>query len=149
MELPFPPWLLWSAVGMATAVAVTVVAVGLGRLGRRPPVAPDLDYLPPASSAKIPIPSGKAAKPAPFMPPPTPLAADPTTDEHRANFRRAGNPVLILVADPDDPRRPFQAWVVDRSRQGLRLAAQKAVEIDRVYNVRPVNAPPAAPWTPL
>jgi hypothetical protein len=85
------------------------------------------------------------------MPPPTPLAGDPPAEggEHRANYRRVGNPVLVLLTDVEEGGRPFQAWVVDRSRHGLRLAAQKPAEVGHVYNVRPVQAPPAVPWTPL
>jgi hypothetical protein len=93
--------------------------------------------------------TGRALKPTAFMLPPTAMAADPAAVEHRLSYRRPGNPVLVLVTGADEPDQMFQAWVVDRSRRGLRLAAQRAVQVGRLYAVRPVNAPPAAPWTNL
>ena len=38
---------------------------------------------------------------------------------------------------------------MDRSRDGLRLAVERALKVGNVYTVRPVQAPPATPWTAL
>jgi hypothetical protein len=91
-----------------------------------------------------------AATRMPAIAPPAPLAAAPTEGpEQRIDFRRPGNPVLVLVADADDQRAPWNAWVVDRSRRGLRLAVEQPLTVGHVYTVRPVQAPPATPWTAL
>jgi hypothetical protein len=139
MDRPFPMWVVWLVAAVAAA-AIVLVVVGLARRGRR--AAPrDLE--------RVSATTGRALKPNAFMPPPATLAADPAVVEHRVNYRRPGNPVLVLVHGADEPDQMFQAWVVDRSRRGLRLAAQRAVQVGRLYAVRPVNAPPAAPWTNL
>jgi hypothetical protein len=53
------------------------------------------------------------------------------------------------VADDDQQREPWNAWVVDRSRHGVRLAVERPMKIGNVYTVRPAQAPPATPWTTL
>jgi hypothetical protein len=82
------------------------------------------------------------------MPPPAPIASPPTDPnaENRATFRRAGNAVLVQVADADPQRKPISAWVIDRSRQGLRLVVEYQLPLGGMYSVRPVQAPPATPW---
>lgn len=84
----------------------------------------------------------------PLMPPPAPIAsALPDRDnENRAMFRRAGNATVIQVADDNERHRPFDAWVIDRSRHGLRFAADRALTVGQKYAVRPVQATPATPW---
>jgi hypothetical protein len=140
MDPPFPTWVLWLlAVAVAAAVVLAIVIALLRRWRRVKPR--ELEH--------VKATTGRAFKPAAFIPPPTTLAADPAVVEHRAMYRRPGNPVLVLVTGADEPDQMFQAWVVDRSRRGLRLAAQRAVQVGRLYAVRPVNAPPAAPWTNL
>src|SRR5262249_30661043 len=129
-------WLVGTAV--ATAIAILVVIRILRRSRRALPR--DLERV----SA-----TGRSNKPAAFMPPPTAMAADPAAVENRVSYRRPGNPVLVFVHGADEPNQMFQAWVVDRSRRGLRLAAQRAVQVGRLYAVRPVNAPTEAPWTTL
>jgi hypothetical protein len=140
MDRPFPTWVLWLVAAVGVAAIGLAVVIGLVRRGRRT-TPRDLERV----SATI----GRFSKPVAFMPPPTTLAADPTAVEHRVSYRRPGNPVLVLVHGADEPNQMFQAWVVDRSRRGLRLAAERAVQVGRLYAVRPVNAPPAAPWTNL
>lgn len=85
----------------------------------------------------------------PFMPPPAPMAAPPDNRgaDKRAHYRRIGNSVMILVADDDETQPPFNAWVIDRSRQGLRIAAERELKSGRKFTVRPVQAPPTTPWS--
>src|SRR5262245_10886748 len=140
MDRPFPTWVLWLVATAVATALVLVVAIRMLRRRRRP-LPRDLE--------RVTATTGRANKPAAFMPPPTAMAADPAAVENRVSYRRPGNPVLVLVTGADEPDQMFQAWVVDRSRRGLRLAAQRAVQVGRLYAVRPVNAPPAAPWTNL
>jgi hypothetical protein len=140
MDRPFPTWVLWlGAALLGVAIALGVV-IGLLRRGRRG-ISRDLE--------RVSVTTGRMTKPVAFMPPPSALAAEPAVVEHRVSYRRPGNPVLVLVHGADERNQMFQAWVVDRSRRGLRLAAERAVQVGRLYAVRPVNAPPAAPWTNL
>jgi hypothetical protein len=140
MDRPFPTWVLWlGAALLGVAIALGVV-IGLLRRGRRG-ISHDLE--------RVSVTTGRMTKPVAFMPPPSALAAEPAVVEHRVSYRRPGNPVLVLVHGADERNQMFQAWVVDRSRRGLRLAAERAVQVGRLYAVRPVNAPPAAPWTNL
>src|SRR5437763_1894519 len=140
MDGPFPTWVLWAFAGTAAAAGTIVYLVGVirrRRFGRHPELERFSALKDRTGTA------GRESKPPAFMPPPAALAADPSAVDHRVNYRRPGNPVLVLIADADEPDRMFQAWVVDRSRRGLRLAVQHAVQVGRTYTVRPVNAPPA------
>jgi hypothetical protein len=140
MDRPSPTLLLWLGAALLVAAIAIAVVFGLLRRSRRG-VLRDLE--------RVSATTGRITKPVAFMPAPTTLAAEPAVVENRTNYRRPGNPVLVLVHGADGPNQVFQAWVVDRSRRGLRLAAQRAVQVGRLYAVRPVNAPPAAPWTNL
>lgn len=140
MDRPFPTWILWLIAAVAMTAIGFAVVIALVRRGRRAT---------PRELERVSATAGRPFKPAPFMPPPSTLAADPAVLEHRASYRRPGNPVLVFVHGADEPDQMFQAWVVDRSRRGLRLAAQRAVQVGRLYAVRPLNAPPGAPWTNL
>jgi hypothetical protein len=139
-----PPWMLWTAVVLVASAAGGLL-VGMWRARRlRPPPIPALTFQPPPPAG-----SGRTPKAPAFMPAPAPLAPALAADqaEQRAAFRRAGNPVPVLVADADDHRRPIDAWVIDRSRHGLQLAAERELAVGQVYTVRPTQAPPATPWT--
>ncbi|HEY1375184.1 MAG TPA: PilZ domain-containing protein [Gemmataceae bacterium] len=145
MTLPFdlPPWMLWAAAGLGGCAAVSLVGGAWRARRRRPPPAPKIAFQP--------LPGAAAAGKAPAFAPPAPLADAAPDDgpEQRTDFRRPGNPVLLLVADADDRRPPWHAWVVDRSRHGLRLAVERPLAVGRVYTVRPAQAPAATPWTAL
>jgi hypothetical protein len=95
--------------------------------------------------------SSRTAQVPAFMPAPAPLAPALAQgqSEQRIDYRRAGNPVLALVADADTNRRPWNAWVIDRSRRGLRLAVEQELKVGAVYAVRPTQAPPATPWSAI
>jgi hypothetical protein len=140
MDRPIPTWVLWLGAAMMAAAIALAVIVWLLRRGRRG-VPRDLERVSPTT--------GRTTKPVAFMPAPTAMAADPAVVDNRVAYRRPGNPVLVVVHGADEPNQMFQAWVVDRSRRGLRLAAQRAAQVGRLYAVRPVNAPPGAPWTNL
>jgi hypothetical protein len=152
VTLPFdlPTWLLWTAIGVAGG-AVLGLAGGAWRARRRPSATlPEFTFQTLPSAAVQDGVAGRRARPPAFAPP-APLAAVAPADgpEQRSDFRRPGNPVLVLVADADDQRRPWNAWVADRSRRGLRLAVERPLTVGRVYTVRPVQAPPTTPWTAL
>jgi hypothetical protein len=78
----------------------------------------------------------------------SPLAARPVDSdaENRAAFRRVGNAVPILVAEMGSQRAPVEAWVIDRSRRGLRLALNQGLPVGSRFSVRPAQAPPTMSW---
>ncbi len=154
MPLDYSPplWLLWTAVTLGAAAAGVVVATR-GTRRRSAPVADiTIQALPGTKSLLHPAAgSGRAAKPPAFLPAPAPLASPPAADgqDQRTTYRRVGNAVLVTLADPDGRQPPRHAWVIDRSRHGLRLASEQRLAIGQVYLVRPAEAPPATPWTAL
>src|SRR5947209_18239469 len=107
-DVTLPPWMLWTAAGLAAAAAVGLAAgAWLAYRRRRPTVAP-LNFQPLSSTSVImpqpPGGSGRSPKPPAFMPAPAPLAPALSADqsEQRATYRRAGNAVLVFITDPDD-----------------------------------------------
>ena len=157
-DVTLPPWMLWTAVSLFVGALLGLVVGVRQTRRRRPPAVPSLTFQalpgpstlpdPPPSSGRLPKPLSSARHPKPpaFMPAPAPLASAPadSQSEKRTSFRRPGNPVLALVAAAD--HRPLNAWVIDRSRHGLRLATEQPLTVGQVYSVRPIQAPPAAPW---
>jgi hypothetical protein len=148
-DLTFPPWVLWTA-GALAAIAAAGFLAGTRRR-RQPALRPTIRFQPlpaPPKAFAPPMASGRMPRPAAFMPAPAPLADSPAADdtEKRANYRRAGNPILVTVAAAGDHRNPWSAWVIDRSRQGVRLASERPMTVGETYDLRPVQAPPAAPW---
>jgi hypothetical protein len=148
--------MLWTALTLCASAALGLIAGSLrARRRRYPIVTPTLTFQPLPSSVHLPLPpppgSSRTAQPAGFIPAPAPLAPTLTAGQHeqRADYRRAGNPVLVLVADADTQRRPWNAWVIDRSRRGLRLAMDHKPALGQVYTVRPAQAPPATPWSAI
>lgn len=148
-DLPFPPWALWTAGALAAVAAAGFLGGALRR--RRSNLHPVIRFQPlpaPPKAFAPPMASGRLPKPVAFMPAPAPLSDAPTgaTADKRASYRRAGNPVLVTVSPAGDHRNPWSAWVIDRSRQGVRLASERPLTVGETYDVRPVQAPPAAPW---
>ena len=144
LPLDLPPWMLWMAAGLAGSAVIGLVGSIRGR--RRLSVNPAITIEPLAGSPVVKS-AARLAK-APALTRPAPLAAAPADGaEQRAEFRRSGNPVLIHIADEDHQRVPWNAWVVDRSRLGLRLAVERPLKAGAVYTVRPIEAAPATPWT--
>ncbi|MCI0455652.1 MAG: PilZ domain-containing protein [Gemmataceae bacterium] len=70
-----------------------------------------------------------------------------SASEQRSSHRRTGNPVEILIRQPDSRSKPVRGWVLDRSLHGLGLAmAEQRFGPGSVLEVRPANAPAVAPW---
>jgi hypothetical protein len=117
---------LWLAVGSGLTVLLTFLF--LGRRGRLtgPVVMPQ-------------NPSGSADWENP------PAAR---TDERRRAIRRGGLPTPILVIDPKAGRRAkaSEAYVLDRSTGGLRLALEKPVGVGTTLLAKPGNAPEGFEW---
>ena len=144
------PWLAWTAGGLAGLIVVGAIALWLRR--RPTAIVPEVTLkIQAVGGPRSQGATGSTIRERPFMPPPAPIAAPPTDPqaEQRATFRRVGNSVLIQVADEDSHHRPVNAWVIDRSRQGLRLAVEKELPIGGLFTVRAMNAPPATPWCPV
>jgi hypothetical protein len=86
--------------------------------------------------------------------PPSPSGPQPEFDpfvqgsatEQRKAYRRAGNPIEVLLRTPGTGQEPKRGWVVNRSTGGLRLDVDQLVEEESVLEVRPSNAPPITPW---
>jgi len=151
VSLPFdlPPWMLWTAAGAVGCAVLGVV--GGGRRGPAKAAGRQADFIrAPGRSDGC---DGRDFRAEQRRPPPShppaPLADAPIDVEKRSHFRRPGNPILVLVADEDQRRQPWTAWVVDRSRHGLRLAVERPLKVGAVYTVRPNHAPPTTPWSAL
>lgn len=68
-------------------------------------------------------------------------------DERRRAIRRAGLPTPIIVIDPKARRaKPMEAYVLDRSTGGLRLALEKPQPVGIQLLGRPSNAPEDFAW---
>jgi len=69
-------------------------------------------------------------------------------DERRRSIRRTGLPTPILVVEAKAGRSGYavEAYVLDRSSGGLRLAMEKPYGVGSVLMARPGNAPDGFPW---
>ena len=67
-------------------------------------------------------------------------------DERRRSMRRTGMPTPILVVDAKGGRRAWDAYVLDRSSGGLRLALEKPCTVGSILLARPSNAPEGFEW---
>jgi hypothetical protein len=124
----------WAGFGSALVVVVVLRAIwwAIGKLTTRP----EPDLTPPPIKAASPPPE-QADNWEFGLPPPEP-------HERRNQLRRGGNPVPVLYRGPD--AQPVQAYVLDRSRGGLRLLVPRAVEVGTRVKVRAPNAPTDIPW---
>jgi hypothetical protein len=68
--------------------------------------------------------------------------------DRRRSFRRAGNPVPLLLVGLDGNRR-FEGRVLDRSRDGLRVESPRPARVDSVLIVRACQAPDDVLWVPI
>jgi hypothetical protein len=84
---------------------------------------------------------------------PPPAERDPfvqgSTSERRVAHRRPGNLVAVRVTDAERQTPPVDGWVADRSVGGLCLRLDAPVGVGSLVNVRPRNAAPVIPWTPV
>ena len=77
------------------------------------------------------------------------LRRSPPPPERRLSLRRPGNPVRVQVVGVDASQKPWEAWVVDRSSGGLRLAVPKPVAVGARLQVRTMHDPACSPWVQL
>lgn len=79
---------------------------------------------------------------------PHPLARH---DERRRSIRRGGLPTPILVVDAKGGKRAkaTEAYVLDRSTGGLRLAMERAFPAGSSLLAKPGNAPDGFEWVKL
>lgn len=147
-ELTIPLWMWWAAGGLAGFAIAVPAFTWIRDRARNRKLEIDFQFDPAGGPRSIGMPTSSLAGGKPFMPPPAPIAASQshTGVEQRAAFRRVGNAVLILIADKDGQSKPRQAWVIDRSRRGLRIAVETDLAVGSFHAVRPVNAPPTMPW---
>jgi len=121
---------LWLAVGAGLAVILAFLFFGRRRdpARFRSPVVPPHT---PASSADWETSSASAR-----------------ADERRRAIRRGGLPTPILIVDPKASRRAkaMEAYVLDRSTGGLRLALEKPVNVGGTLLAKPGNAPDGFEW---
>src|SRR5688572_14114000 len=68
--------------------------------------------------------------------------------DRRRSFRRAGNPVAVLLVGLDGNRR-FEGRIFDRSRGGIRVESPRPAPVDSYLLVRPCQAPADLPWVPV
>jgi hypothetical protein len=122
---------LWLALG--AGLVVILVFLILGRRGRK-------------FDGPVVLPSSAAASP--DWEAPHPLARH---DERRRSIRRGGLPTPILVVDSKGGKRAkaTEAYVLDRSTGGLRLALERAFPAGSTLLAKPGNAPEGFEWVKL
>ncbi len=84
-----------------------------------------------------------------FLPPTNWNSAVRRSDEKRRSVRRGGVPTPITVVDPSQNRRPLDAYVLDRSTGGIRIAVQKPLPVGASVQVRPHHSTDDVPWIPV
>lgn len=93
---------------------------------------------------------GPVIEPSPDLLANLPVAAAARHDERRRAIRRAGLPTPILVVDPNSRRRkPAEAYVLDRSTGGLRLAMESPHPMGTRLQAKPSNAPSDFVWVEM
>lgn len=72
-------------------------------------------------------------------------------DERRRAIRRGGLPTPIIVVDPKQGKKAksYEAYVLDRSTGGLRLALERPFPIGSTLMGRPSNAPDGFDWVKM
>lgn len=123
---------LWLAVGAGLFVLLLFLFLGRKRHGFRRPVV-----LPSAPSGM-----GSADWESP---------ATARHDERRRAIRRGGLPTPILVVDSRGGKRAkaSEAYVLDRSTGGLRLAMERPIPVGSTLLAKPGNAPDGFEWVKL
>lgn len=118
---------LWLAIGVGLAVMMTLLLIGRrSRRSQGPVVLPavfgSLDWESPLPAARH--------------------------DERRRSIRRGGLPTPLHIVDSKAGRRArvIDAYVLDRSTGGLRIAMEKPVAIGSTMLAKPSNAPEGFAW---
>jgi hypothetical protein len=121
---------LWLALGAGLVVILTFLFLGRRKRFRGPVV----------------LPSDPSASPDWEALPP--LARH---DERRRSIRRGGLPTPILIVDAKGGRRAkaTEAYVLDRSTGGLRLALERGFPVGTAMLAKPGNAPDGFAWVKL
>lgn len=121
---------LWLALGAGLVVILVFLILGRRKKHGGPVV----------------LPSGPTASP--DWEAPHPLARH---DERRRSIRRGGLPTPILVVDSKGGKRAkaTEAYVLDRSTGGLRLALERAFPAGSLLLAKPGNAPEGFEWVKL
>ena len=119
---------LWLAVGSGLLVIIVLLFVSRRSRRVRGPVV---------------LPSGPGGSPDWDGP-----LASARHDERRRAIRRGGLPTPILIVDAKAGRkaRATEAYVLDRSTGGLRLALEAPVQIGSALLTKPSNAPEGFEW---
>ncbi len=79
-----------------------------------------------------------------------PPTAQARHDERRRAIRRAGMPTPVLVLDPRARKaKPVEAYVLDRSTGGLRLAVAAPQPVGTQLKAKPSNAPDTFDWVTM
>jgi len=118
---------LWFALGVGLAVVMSFLFIGRrSRRNRGPVVLPHVAGSPDWENA---FPAARH-------------------DERRRSIRRGGLPTPILIVDSKGGRRARaeEAYVLDRSTGGLRLATEKPVSVGSTMLAKPGNAPEGFEW---
>ena len=113
---------VWVALGAGFAVVLAFLL--LGRRQRR------------AAAIVVSAPADADVNPADVWLPPSKRA-----DERRRSTRRSGVPTPVRITDPQRPKKAFEAFVLDRSTGGLRVASEKPFPSGSNLLIRPSNAP--------
>lgn len=127
MDRTFSDPALWLALAAGLAVIMTFLFIGRRSRQNHGPI-----ILPPISGA-------------PDWEGPFPTVRH---DERRRSIRRGGLPTPILIVDSKGGRRAraSEAYVLDRSTGGLRLATEKSVAVGSTMLAKPGNAPEGFDW---
>ncbi len=72
-------------------------------------------------------------------------------DERRRSIRRGGLPTPIIVIDSKGGKKAkaSEAYVLDRSTGGLRLALERPVQVGSLLLAKPGNAPEGFQWVKI
>src|SRR5262249_42404885 len=69
--------------------------------------------------------------------------------DRRQQPRRGGDHVPVLLSDAPAQANPFEAWVVDRSAEGLCIRVDRALAAGTILSVRASQAREKVPWVQL
>jgi hypothetical protein len=71
----------------------------------------------------------------------------PSSQTERRAWPRRRNRYRVFLADSDESQtKPHDAWIVDRSPGGLRLAIAQEIETGTILRIRPIAAPANMDW---
>ncbi len=70
-------------------------------------------------------------------------------DERRRSVRRSGMPTAIHLLDISRSKKPQEAFVLDRSTGGVRIAVSKICSIGSILQIRPHHCDAETPWVKI